>query len=217
MVEHMELYGYQFSVYSWIARLALQEKGATYHWIEINPFAEHVPPGYLVLHPFKRVPVLVHGRFNLYETSAITRYVDEVLPGPQLQQTHPETRARCNQIMSMIDSYAYWPLVRQVFSHRIFRPCMRRESDLNEVAKGLDAAQSVLGALEVLAQGGEFLCGKELSLADSHLAPMIGYFSLAPEGAALVRQHEKLDRWWSAMARRDAFQVTKPRLPERAA
>jgi hypothetical protein len=32
---NVELYGYQYSVYSWIARLALEEKGASYHWIEI--------------------------------------------------------------------------------------------------------------------------------------------------------------------------------------
>src|SRR6185312_8956124 len=33
----VELYGYQYSVYSWITRLALEEKGADYRWIEVNP------------------------------------------------------------------------------------------------------------------------------------------------------------------------------------
>jgi hypothetical protein len=35
----VERYGYRYSVYSWIARLALEEKGGDYHWIEVNPFA----------------------------------------------------------------------------------------------------------------------------------------------------------------------------------
>jgi hypothetical protein len=39
----VELYGYQFSVYSWIARLALEEKGVDYHWIEVDPFGLRVP------------------------------------------------------------------------------------------------------------------------------------------------------------------------------
>lgn len=39
----VELHGYQYSVYSWIARLALHEKGVVYSWVEIDPFAEDVP------------------------------------------------------------------------------------------------------------------------------------------------------------------------------
>ena len=112
----VELHGYQYSVYSWIARFALHEKGVAYNWVEVNPFAENVPASYLAAHPFRRVPALVHGAFTVYETSAITRYVDEGFEGPKLQRTEPKERVRCNQIMSIVDSYAYWPLVRQVFS-----------------------------------------------------------------------------------------------------
>jgi glutathione S-transferase len=83
----VELYGYQFSVYSWIARLALEEKGVDYHWIEVDLFVQSVPVSYLALHPFKRVPTLVHDSFQLYETGAITRYIDEAFPGPSLQPT----------------------------------------------------------------------------------------------------------------------------------
>jgi glutathione S-transferase len=44
----VELYGYQYSVYSWIARLAIHEKGVEYNWVEINPFSDNVPASYLV-------------------------------------------------------------------------------------------------------------------------------------------------------------------------
>ena len=115
----VELYGYRYSVYSWIARLVLEEKGVGYRWIEADPFADDVPKFYLALHPFKRVPALVHDGFQLYETAAITRYLDEAFPGPRLQSADPRVRARSTQIISIVDSYAYWPLVRQVFSHRV--------------------------------------------------------------------------------------------------
>ncbi len=44
-----------------------------------TPFqsAEH-----LARHPFGRVPVLEHDGFMLYETQAILRYLDRVLPQP---------------------------------------------------------------------------------------------------------------------------------------
>ena len=211
-----ELYGYQHSVYSWIARLALQEKGkgGDYRWIEINPFAPDVPESYLALHPFKRVPALVHDGFEIYETGAITRYVDDAFPGPRLQPTDPRHRARCSQFISVIDSYVYWPLVRQVFSHGFFRPRSGRPSDATEIQKGLAAAPAVLTALERLAAESEYLCGAEISLADIHLAPMIGYFAMTEEGEALLKMYPKLSRWCSTMSARKTYRETMPRFPE---
>ena len=116
----VQLHGYQYSVYAWIARLALHEKAIGYTWVEINPFAKDVPEAYLAMHPFGRVPTLVNGDFVLFETGAITRYIDEAFQGPALQPSKPEDRARVSQIISIVDGYAYWPLVRQVFSHGVF-------------------------------------------------------------------------------------------------
>jgi glutathione S-transferase len=210
---NVELYGYQYSVYSWIARLALEEKGADYRWIEVDPFARDMPESYLALHPFKRVPTLVHDHFQIYETGAITRYVDEAFPGPVLQPADPRHRARCSQILSIIDSYVYWPLVRQVFSHRVFRPLLGRPSEAAEIQRGLAAAPGVLAALERLVADTEYLCGAGISLADIHLAPMIGYFAMAEEGDALLKTQRKLSTWWSTMSARAAYLATKPRLP----
>lgn len=208
-----ELHGYQYSVYSWIARLALHEKGVAYDWMEVNPFADDIPASYLAMHPFRRVPTLTHAGFVLYETGAITRYVDEAFEGPKLQPVEPKERARCNQIISIVDSYAYWPLVRQVFSHGVFRPRMNRAVDESELQRGLEAAPKVLAALESTAGEGPCLCGNQLSLADIHLAPMVGYFVLADEGRALLQEYPRLGQWWSELSNRSTFVATTPRLP----
>lgn len=209
----VELHGYQYSVYSWIARLALAEKAVDYRWIEVNPFAPDVPENYLALHPFKRVPALVHDGFAIYETGAVTRYVDEAFSGPPLQPTGAHQRARCNQFISIIDSYVYWPLVRQVFSHHVFRPRLGGLSDSTEVEKGLAAASDALAALERLVADGEYLCGAGISLGDIHLAPMIGYFAMAEEGEAMLKTHAKLGQWWTTMSARTSYRATMPRLP----
>jgi len=158
--------------------------------------------------------VLVHDGFVLYETSAITIYVDEAFDGPPLQPATSRERARQQQIISVIDSYAYWPLVRQVFSHGVFRQRTGREADPNEVQRGLKAAPRVIGALEELAGGGNFLCGDSMSLADVHLAPMIGYFKLYPDGEMLLDRQYRLARWWAAMSERSTFKETMPDLPQ---
>ena len=162
----LELHGFRYSVYAWIARFALHEKGVDYDWVEVNPFADDVPAAYLDLHPFCRVPALVDGDFALYETGAITRYIDDKFDGPALRPAAPEARARVDQILSIVDSYVYWPLVRQVFSHGVFAARVGSPADRAEYESGLAAAPRVLDALDRLAAGGDCLVGDTLTLAD---------------------------------------------------
>jgi glutathione S-transferase len=209
----IELHGYRYSVYAWIARLSMHEKRVNYEWVEVNPFAKDVPTDYLAMHPFGRVPTLVNGDFVLFETGAITRYVDEAFPGPALQPNKPEDRGRVSQIISIIDSYAYWPLVRQVFSHGVFRPRMGHPADPIQYQRGLEAALLVLRTLDQLAGEGSFLVADSLSLADIHLAPMIAYFTSDPNSETLLKQHVRLSTWWSMMSLRKHFIETKPPSP----
>src|SRR6476646_1898821 len=107
------LHGYRYSVYTRIARLALAEKGVAYERVEVDPFAPDVPASYLALHPFGRVPTIVHDGFALYETGAITRYIDRGFGGPALQPDDARALARMDQIVGVVDAYGYWPMVRQ--------------------------------------------------------------------------------------------------------
>jgi glutathione S-transferase len=208
------LHGYQYSVYVRIARMVLAEKGVPYERAEVNPFAPDMPSAYLALHPFRRVPVLVHDGFVLYETGAITRYIDESFPGPKLQPTAPRERARMTQIMSIVDAYAYWPMVRQAFSHSVFRPLVGEPADATEIKRGLEGSARALGALEALATDTGFMIGHQLSLADLHLAPMLAYFAAAPKAAVVLAGYPKLSDWWQAMQGRPSLVATDPGLPE---
>jgi glutathione S-transferase len=212
---HVVLHGYEFSVYRRIARVALEEKAVRYRCVEIDPFVTPIPAAYLDLHPFGRVPTLVHDGFVLYETVAITRYIDEAFPGASLQPDAPRDRARMQQITSVIDSYGYWPMVRQVFSHGVFRPLRGLPADREQLAAGLAAAPRVLDALERIA-GAPFLVGERFCLADIHLAPMMAYFVAAPDAAALIGHYPRLAGWWTRVTDRPSLRATEPdwtRLP----
>lgn len=207
------LHGYRYSVYVRIARLVLAEKGVAYERVEVNPFAADVPGEYLALHPFGRVPALVHDDFVLYETGAITRYVDRAFPGPALQPADPKRLARMDQIVGVVDSYAYWPLVRQVFVQDVMRPHMGTAGDPQELQKGLDASARALDALETLAAAEPWLTGPDLSLADLHLGAMIAYFAQSPRGAALLAERPRLSAWWQRLKERPSVAATDPGLP----
>ena len=207
------LHGYRLSVYNRIARLALAEKGVAYDRVEVNPFAPDVPAAYLALHPFGRVPALIHDGFALYETAAITRYVDRAFPGPALQPAGAKALARMDQIIGVVDAYGYWPLVRQVFVQCVARPRRGEPVDEAEIAKGLAASVKVLGALEELASKEAFLAGPALSLADLHLGAMLAYFVQAREGEALLKHHARLAAWWERLRQRPSVAATDPGLP----
>src|SRR5437660_971438 len=75
--------GFPRSTYVHIVRLVLAHKGVVHSFRDLEP--EMGSASHLALHPFDRVPILQHGDFTLYETSAIATYVDEAFEGPPLQ------------------------------------------------------------------------------------------------------------------------------------
>jgi glutathione S-transferase len=203
------LFGAAYSVYVRIARLALAEKGVAYRLVEIDIFAEGGAPGdYAERQPFGRIPAFEHDGFRLYESGAITRYVDEAFPGPPLQPRDPWGRARVNQILSILDSYAYRTLVWDIYIERMRATENGRVTDEARIAAALPRAETCVGALEVLMADAPWLAGPALTLADLHAAPMFGYAVQAPEGAALLARHDGIRRWWEKMATRASMAAT---------
>ena len=207
------LRGYRYSVYNRIARVVLHEKGVAYETDEIDPFAPDVSEDYLKRHPFGRVPVLSHGEFDVFETSAISRYVNAAFGGPELMPAKAKTLARVTQVVSIVDSYGYRPMVRQVFAHRVFRSAAGEWADEAEIRAGIDASHVLLSALNSIAKEGGILDGQSFTLADCHLAPMIAYFVQAREGANALKAYSKLADWWAAVSQRESLHATEPGLP----
>lgn len=189
--------------------MALLSKNVEHDTIEVDPFAE-LSAAHLKRHPFGRVPVLIHGPFELFETSAITRYVDRAFNGLPLQPQRVAALARMDQVIAVVDAYAYWPMVRQVSSHAFFRPLFGEQSSDEELDRGLKASGKVLSFLERVAGEGEVLTGCDITLADCHLAPMIDYFVRANEGKETLLRHPALQGWWEKVSVLDILKATDP-------
>jgi glutathione S-transferase len=206
------LWGYRYSVYTRIARMVLAVRGLDYDTVEVDPFASAPDPKLAKVTPFNRVPVLEHDGFVVFETSAILRYVAERFSGPTLVPDDPAAAARMEQVIAVVDAYGYRPLVRQVFSHAVFRPLIGVPVDPNEIVKGLKAAEPVLQVLNDIASEGLVLTPGHMTLADLHLAPMIGYFTMAETGANALKTYPALVTWWEAMQQHPAYGTTDPTL-----
>lgn len=205
----IELIGLQISVYTRIARLALEEKNVDYVLSEVDIFAENGPPeSYLAQHPFGRIPCLRQGDFVLYETGAITRYIDEAYIGPPLQPEGARPRARMNQIISILDNYAYRPMVWDVYVQRIAVPGAGGQPDEDTIETGLRKSRLVLQQLESWCGEQDFLAGESLTLADLYAFPILLYFSQTEEGAELLRDTPRVQAWMERIQVRPSVQAT---------
>jgi glutathione S-transferase len=207
------IYGPAFSTYVRSVRLALEEKGAPYHLEEINILeGAHQTPEHRARHPFAKVPAFEHDGFELYETVAMLRYVDETFEGPSLQPDEPRARARMAQVLSIIDAYAYPACIGACVIQRLVVPLTGGTPDEDVVAAAVPQATTSVEALEALLDGNEFFAGDKLSLADLHVVPIYDYFSQTPEGEAALAGAPNLRRWWDAISQRESVERTKPAL-----
>ena len=199
------LFGADYSVYVRAARLALEEKGVAYRLEEVDIFAAGGPPaGYLERHPFGRIPAFEHDGFRLFETRAIAHYVDDAFPGPALIPDMPRGRARANQIIGILDAYAYRTWVWDIYVERT-----KDAPDEAKIAEALPRAETCLAAIGALMVEDAFFLGDAPSLADLHAAPMIELFRQAPEGERLLAGHARWLAWWETMSRRPSMAATK--------
>jgi glutathione S-transferase len=195
--------------------LVLTHKDVPYEFHDLEQVmgkAEH-----LALHPFDRVPILRHGDFMVYETSAIASYVDEAFEGPRLTPQDVRTRARMNQWLSAVNSYYYPYMIYHVTHERLVFPELGIASDEKVVAHALPKVEVALGVMErELSHGQEFLLGSELTLADFFLLPSTFAFSLTEEGKAMYPKYPAFCRWRERMENLPTTRKQRAILPPRA-
>jgi glutathione S-transferase len=209
---HPIVYGPARSTYVWSARLALAEKGVTHELIDV-PFGAVRAEPHLSRQPFAKVPAFEHDGFALYETQAIMRYVDERFAGTPLQPEDVHEWSRMNQIIGIVDAYAWPSIAGTILFNRVAVP--RRLGGVPDeaaIAGALPRARLCLSEIDRLMEDHRFLTGDHVSLADLMVIPLLYYFSNVPDGQAPMAEHPKLQKWVGHMETRQSFQVTKPPL-----
>jgi glutathione S-transferase len=188
--------------------MTLEEKGAAYRFAPLAPGTARLPE-HLARHPFGRVPALQHGDFNLYETQAILRYLDRVLPDPKLTPADPKAAARMDMLMNVNDWYLFQGVGNVIGFQRVVGPrLLGLTPDEDAIAAAMPRAHAVFG--EIARQLGDkpFLVGEYLSLADILIAPQVDFFTETPEWAALSGPHSGLRSWLARMNARPSMAAT---------
>ena len=208
------VFGTEFSTYVRSVRMAFEEKGAAYKLEDVSVIrGEQKQQRHLARNPFGTVPAFEHDGLEVYETSPVLRYVDQVFSGPSLTPEDPKQRARMNQIISIIDYHGYASMIGQIVVQRLFTVLLPNGTDEAVIKAGIPKATLCLQEIERIMTSGraEFLAGNQLSLADLYLVPILFYFRMTPE-KELLAPHKGLEAWWQRMSERPSVVNTAPNL-----
>ncbi len=186
----------------------LEEKRASYRLAPVAP-GTLKSAAHLALHPFGRVPVLEHDGFRLYETQAILRYLDRVLPAPALTPEDPRAAARMDQAMGVNDWYLFPGVANVIAFQRIVGPkLLGLPTDEAAIAEAMPKAKPVFDELARLLGAQSYFAGEALSLADLTLAPQIDFFAGIPEWEPLMGPQQNLLDWHARVLARPSLQAT---------
>jgi glutathione S-transferase len=186
----------------------LEEKNADYRLAPLALGAQKAEP-HISRHPFGRVPVLEHDGFVLYETQAILRYLDRVMPEPALTPADAQASARMDRAMNVNDWYLYQGVANVIVFHRVVAPRLLGSlPDEAAIAAAMPKARIAFRELSQLLGGQFHFAGEAVSLADLMIAPQLDIFALTPEWAPLTADAPNLVQWLGRMNARPSFKAT---------
>lgn len=175
----------------------------------------------VTLNPRAKLPALTCGDTTVIDSSDIIRFLEERYPEPRLFPRDSALRARAVILEDWGDESLYWHLVYErwqidnqyeQYGDQLFPGVPKQvKQQLREgVVQGafgqgfgrmtVEAQRKKLGesldALDAMLDG-EFLCGKELSVADVGVAAQVGGLDLpiTPIAGAEVRKRANVMRW----------------------
>jgi len=160
---------------------------------------EQYQPAFSAINPNNAVPVLEDDAFRLTESSAILKYLADVVNSP----TYPkplQARARVNEAMDWVNTGLY-----RSFGYNLCYPQVLDHIKLSDpnaqalvLAAGRKASQRYLGIMNdhLLGTSNHYLCGQSLSIAD-YLASSI--LTLGELTGCRFAVWPNVQRWYERM------------------
>ena len=176
-----------------------EELGIAHERIDAGgAFGRTNEPDYLAKNPNALVPTIEEpDGFVLWESNAILRYLARSrAPGNPIYPSEPRVAADCDRWMDWQLSAINPPMTTIFFTYvRIPEP----DRDYAAATKARNAAERLWAVVEAKLAGGDYLCGKDLTLADIALSPYLHrWFSLPIERKPMPR----LEAWYGRLKSR---------------
>lgn len=200
----MKLYSMALSPWARKARIALYEKGIPFEKISIQTKPDGTldkPPEFLAANPRGKVPTLVDGDINVYESTLVFEYLEDTHPDTPLYPKDPKAKARCRQLVDIGDQDIGGPM--SVLVQEVFAKPKEADRDQAAIAGAMEALPKVYDRLESALGNGPWFCGEQFTVADIALAiPMsvVNFFGAGPGD-----DHKQIKGWIGRINERASF------------
>ena len=176
----------------------IEETGIDYEHVPVSYGADSKAAEYLAVNPNGRIPALIDGDLQLFESMAINLYLTKRYGG-SLYPANAQDEARAWQ-------WSVWaiseiePLQMQIVVQKLFTPEEKRNPKVVEGAgKGL---QRPLKVLDAALAGRNWLIGDQFGVADLNVAAVMMLLKRIDFGYA---EHTNVQRWADACYARPAL------------
>ena len=194
------LYSGPLSMFGAKVQIAALEKGIDFELVMVpyDSVRGYDPkhPEVLRINPKRQVPVLVDGDLEIFDSSQIFEYLEDLKPIPALWPVEPKARARARGLEHQSDE-VYFPHIIRLMS---------LQQDLKgEAARGaIGAANRFYVEMERRLESSEWLAGT-FSFADIafYMAALFG----ERQGAPLGNETPRLLAWRDRMSQREPVQT----------
>jgi glutathione S-transferase len=191
------LYSGPLSMFGAKAQIAALEKGLDFDLVMVAYDSQlgYSPknPEVLRINPKRQVPVLIHGDLEIFDSTQIFEYLEDLQPTPPLWPRDLESRARARQLELQSDE-VYFPHVIRLMS------LQKSMGDAAAVAS-IEAATGYYAEMESLLTNSQWLAGS-YSFADIafYMAALFG----ERQGAPVTGATPKLLEWRDRLTHRPA-------------
>jgi glutathione S-transferase len=159
---------------------------------------QHKQEAHLRRQPFGRIPALEDDGFELFESRAMSRYLNEK-GGGKLIPSDAKARAKMEQWISVETSEFYPHAMKYIYNYTFKRP--QEPAVLEAAGKALEVTCAVM---EKQLAKTPYLAGGEFTLADIGFMPYIEYLMPTP-AKDILSKHPHLMAWWSKISERPSW------------
>lgn len=154
----LTLYGFDVSNYYNMIKFVLDVKGIDYQTVTTYP---NQTPEYLAISPMGKVPVLQTSEGVLAETSVIIDYLEEQYPDTPLYPDNTFEKARCKELVKIIELYIELP-ARRCHTEAFWNVPVHEQTKKEVKRALLNGVQ----ALDRTASFSPFVAGNSMTVAD---------------------------------------------------
>ena len=208
----MKFYHFPISPNSRRVSLAAAQLGISFDENQLVDIAkgEQKSPEYLAVNPNGLVPALVDGDTTLWESRGIIQYLASKKPGSGLLGGDETHRADVTRWLCWDAGHLAPEIFTMVFETMLKGLLGLGDANMDAVKAAAEQVNRYLGVMDASLNGGQYLVGDSLTIADLSIASTLTY---ADELGLPMDDFPSVKGWFDNIRALDAWTSTQPQLP----